>query len=286
MNARAMFRDLSMMTKPRIAVMVLLTTLVGYILGAEGPVEHAPLWCSLAGVLLVAASSSVLNQVMEREFDARMERTRQRPLPAGRIRPAPAVALGLVLAVVGVLLLVTMSNLLTTLLALGTLLAYLFVYTPLKRLTALNTIVGAVPGAMPPVLGWTAASGELAPGAAVLFAILFLWQLPHFLSIAWMYREDYRRGGYRMLPLYDGDGTLTARQMVLHCVVLCLLTFLPYGFQLGGGASLVVGVCFGVLFLVTALVFQGNRTRRNARIVMAASLLYLPAVFGPLALGL
>ena len=286
MNARTLLKDLSMMTKPRIAVMVLLTTLVGYLLGAEGPIQTAPMWCSLLGVLLVAASSSVLNQVMEREFDGRMDRTRNRPLPGGRMRPVEALALGLLLAVAGTVLLVAMSNLLTTLLALATLIVYLFVYTPLKRRTALNTIVGAVPGAMPPVLGWTASSGSVGPGALVLFAILFLWQLPHFLSIAWMYREDYRRGGYRMLPLYDGDGSLTARQMVLHCVALCGLTCLPYLFRLGGGASLTVGVLSGLLFLVAALVFQNNKTRRNARIVMAASLLYLPAVFGPLAMGL
>jgi protoheme IX farnesyltransferase len=266
--------------------MVLLATFCGFFLadpaGARG---EAALLAALAGVLLAAASSSVLNQVIEREPDGRMERTRDRPLPAGRLSAATATVWGAALGAGGVLLLARFANALTAALAASTLLAYLVVYTPLKRRTALNTVVGAIPGAMPPVLGWTAAAGRLESGALCLFAILFLWQLPHFLSIAWLYRDDYRRGGYRMLPFYDPDGTLTARQMVLHCAGLVMVSLVPYGIALAGGGYLTGSLFLGALFLAAALRFGRTRTEEAARSVLRASLVYLPVLLALLVLG-
>lgn len=278
-------RDLIAMTKPRIAVMVLLATLCGFTLAEPGAVGSPSLPAALIGVLLAASSSSVLNQVMEREQDGRMERTRDRPLPAGRMGAAAAATWGVALGVAGVVLLARFANDLTAGLAAATLLAYLLVYTPLKRKTSLNTVVGAIPGAMPPVLGWTAAAGRLEAGALCLFAILFLWQLPHFLSIAWLYRDDYRRGGYRMLPLYDQDGSLTARQMVLHCVGLVLVSLVPYAIALGGGGYLAGALILGVLFLVATLRFDRDRTPGAAKVVLRASLVYLPGLLALLVLG-
>ena len=282
----SLWRDLELMTKPRIGLMVVLTSLVGYVLGAEGMIDTGVLIWTLGGVFLTAAASGVLNQALERDSDARMARTAARPLPAGRRSMGWAVALGVGASVLGLALHWWLVNPLTSLLTAFTLISYLLVYTPLKRRTSLNTIVGAVPGAMPPVIGWTAATGGLGYGALALFAILFLWQLPHFLSIAWIYQEDYERGGHRMLPLADRDGRRTAVQMVVHCAALCAVSFLPFAFQMGGWAYLLGAAVVGGLFLAATLAFWRRPSRRSARMVLGASLLYLPGVFGLLAFGL
>lgn len=285
MNASQWFRDLTAMTRPRIAVMVLLTTLVGYTLGQESAWLALPFLASLGGVLAVAASSAVLNQVLERRFDARMDRTRDRPVPSGRVSPTQAVVLGVTLALTGLVLLWWQANPLTTLSAFLTLALYLGVYTPLKRVTEWNTVVGAVPGAMPPVLGWMAAAGDVRGETVALFAILFVWQLPHFFSIAWMYREDYRRGGYHMLTREDQDGRRTARHMVGYCLLLLLASLLPCAFGMASAWYVVGAAILGALFLAATLHFRRQRSDQVARRVMFVSLLYLPGVFSLLALG-
>jgi protoheme IX farnesyltransferase len=188
--------------------------------------------------------------------------------------------------VIGLVALGRYANLLTTVLAGLTLLAYLFAYTPLKRISPANTIVGAVPGAMPPVLGWTAAAGELSAGTLALFAILFLWQLPHFLSIAWLYRDDYAAGGYKMFSLGDDSGRRTGRQMLVQCLALMVVSVLPVVTGIAGAAYLAGAQIAGLLFLASALGFLLVRTRRAARVVLSVSLLYLPGIFGLLALGI
>ena len=282
----SLLQDLNTLTKPRVGLMVALTAWVGYeVARGEAELEVAALVCTLIGVTLAAAASSVLNQVLEREHDARMERTEDRPLPTARTSVGAATILGLVLAILGVGVTAWGAGPLPALLTAGTAVAYLFLYTPLKRRTALNTIVGAFPGAMPPLIGWTAYSGRVEPGALLLFAILFLWQLPHFLSIAWLYREDYESGGYHMLPRGDERGARTARQMVLHCVLLIVVSLAPLLFDLGGALYAAGAIVVGGLFLASTLAFLRSRDRRTARWVLGASLLYVPGVFGLLALG-
>ncbi|HSD65378.1 MAG TPA: heme o synthase, partial [Vicinamibacteria bacterium] len=208
------------LTKPRITAMVVFTALVGFVTASPGPVPALLLLAALAGTGLVAAGASVLNQVMERDTDALMQRTRARPLPAGRVGVGQARAYGGLLTVSGLATLVWLSGPLAAAVAFVTWATYLFAYTPLKRRTPLATLVGAVPGALPPVIGWAAARGRLEPGAFILFAILFLWQIPHFLAIAWLYRDDYARGGFPMLPVVDREGRFTARQAVVHSLAL------------------------------------------------------------------
>jgi len=283
MSVMDRLRDLAGMTRPRIAIMVLLTALVGYTLGQEGPLGALPMVASLAGILAVAASSAVLNQVIERRFDVRMERTRERPVPSGRVSPLQGTVLGVAAGVGGLLLLIWQANPLTTVAAAATLAMYLGIYTPLKRRTEWNTVVGAVPGAMPPVLGWMAASGGVNAEALALFAILFVWQLPHFFSIAWMYRDDYLRGGYRMLTAEDADGRRTARHMIGYCLLLLLSSVLPLVLGMGSAWYLAGALALGALFLGAIFRFRRQRSVPVARQVMFASLLYLPGVFGLLA---
>src|SRR5262245_24531827 len=214
MRKRDKFADYVSLTKPRVTLMVLITMLFGFYLGARGAVDWTLLFCALAGTAMVAGGTSALNQYLERELDAKMLRTRHRPLPAGRIQPIRALAFGVLISSAGLLLLAWRVNPVTALLAGFTLTTYVFLYTPLKQKSHLSTLVGAIPGALPPVGGWTAARGEIGIEAWVLFAILFLWQLPHFLAIAWMYREDYARGGFPMLPVIDPEGRSTGRQIV------------------------------------------------------------------------
>lgn len=288
MNAspRRPLADLVGMTKPGIAVMVLVTTAAGFLLGRDGEVPPLLFYMTLLGVGLSGCASSVLNQVMEREFDSLMERTRGRPLPCGRLPVGGAALFGVALGSAGVALLLVFVHPLCAWLTAGTLLTYLFVYTPLKRLTPLNTIAGALPGAMPPLLGWVAASGRLDPGAWMMFIILFLWQLPHFLSIAWLYREDYRRGGYRMLTLLDDSGELTGRRMTFHTALLILVSLLPVMQGLAGPVYLVGSLLVGGLFFRASLAFWRSHTDAAARVALGASLAYLPVVYGLLAVGM
>jgi len=214
-DLRTLFRDLVELTKPRITLMVVLTAGIGLLLASGGEASYVLVIHTLVGTGLLAGGSSALNQVLERDLDALMQRTADRPLPAGRMHPDAALLFGVALSIIGLLELTLFVNLLTALLGTLALASYVFLYTPLKRVSSLATVIGAIPGAIPPLMGWTAVTNEIGLGAWVLFGILFLWQLPHFLAIAWMCREDYARAGLPMLPVVDPDGRSTARQMVL-----------------------------------------------------------------------
>jgi protoheme IX farnesyltransferase len=277
--ARSRFVAYAELTKPRIALMVLFTVIIGAVLATGGRVELLLLLHTVVGTTLVAAGASTLNMYLERRLDARMRRTENRPLPAGRLRPREALLFGSALGVGGTAYLaVLLPQPWAALVAAVTFVTYVFVYTPLKRLTPLNTLVGAVPGALPPLIGWTAARGSLDVEAAGLFLIVFFWQVPHFLAIAWIYREDYARGGFLMLPVVDRRGAATARNMVLYCLALIPASLLP---ALGGHVGLVYAagaVVLGLAFLACTLGFLRAPSTASARRVLRGSLLYLPAV--------
>ena len=277
--------DYVALTKPRITLMVVLTALFGYYLASSGPTDFVKLANLLIGTALSCAGAGVLNMAMERRADGLMQRTRRRPIPAGRIPAATAVSFGGILATAGVSLLAVKVNVLTAGLSVATILLYLLVYTPLKSRTSLCTVVGAIPGALPPVMGWTAATGSLAPGAWALFGVLFFWQPPHFLAIAWLYREDYARAGYPMLPVLDPEGGSTARQVVLQTLALVLISLAPVSLGLAGGAYLAGAALLGFGFLAFGVAFAKVRSRERARRLFFASLAYLPGLLGTLALA-
>lgn len=270
--------DLVELTKPRITFMVVLTAAVGFILPHQGPLPLALFFHALLATGLVASGASALNQVMERDADARMRRTANRPVPSGRLSPDAALATGVALSVIGVLYLALAVNLLTALLGVAALVGYVFVYTPLKRVSSISTIVGAVPGAIPPMMGWTAVRDAIEPGAWVLFGILFLWQLPHFLAIAWMCREDYARGGFPMLSVLDPDGGQTSRQSVLWAAALVPVSLLPSVLGLTGAVYFAGTLIAGLLFLGSTFLFSRSRSHAAARWVLLVSVLYLPAI--------
>jgi len=275
--------DLVALTKPRVVLMVLVTTLMGYDVALTGPADYLRMIHLLIGSLLAAGGTLALNQYRERDLDARMDRTRARPLPAGRLQPLEAWLFGVALTLVGTVYLTALVNPLVALVTLATTILYLFAYTPLKRRTPLCTLVGAVAGALPPVAGWAAARGDVAPGAWVLFAILFLWQLPHTLAIARLYRDDYARAGVRVLPVVDPDGASTGRQVVLACVALVSVSLLPAVAGWTGpiylAGALVLGLAFSAVGVEQALV----PSPRAARHVLLASLIYLPLLLGLMA---
>ena len=278
----AILADYWALTKPEVNFLILITTFAGFYLARGAGWRDFPFWLSinaLLGTLLVASGTGTLNQYIERRFDAQMRRTARRPLAAGRLKPAAVLWFGLALSVVGSLYLAVALNILASLLTMATLLAYLFFYTPLKRKTPLCTLVGAFPGAMPPLIGWAAASGKLDFQAWTLYAILFLWQFPHFMAIAWMYREDYARAGYLVLP---PDGSARARlvnlQTVLPLLALVPLSLLP---GLMGEAKLyfIGALLLGAGFVFCAAQFALRRSNSAARRLLAASIIYLPTLF-------
>jgi protoheme IX farnesyltransferase len=247
-------------------------------MGSHGPVDAAALASALVGTGLVAAGASALNMLLERRTDGLMHRTQNRPLPAGRLRPTEALAWGAVLTISGIAFLAWRSGPLAALVALLTWASYLFLYTPLKTRTSLSTVVGALPGALPPVIGWAAARGRVDAGAFVLFAILFLWQIPHFLAIAWIYRDDYARGGLPMLPVLDPDGRITGRQAVANSLALLVVSLTPTAAGLAGPVYLAGAIVLGLGFSAVAVWAAAARTLRVARFLFLASLVYLPAV--------
>lgn len=271
---------LSELFKARLTSLVLLTTLVGFYLGQRGGMNWLLLLHTLGGTGLLACGAAALNQYLERDFDALMDRTKDRPLPAGLILPQSVVVLGGVLSVAGLLWLAFGANLLTAVLGAVTLISYLFIYTPLKRKTTLNTAIGAIPGALPPLMGWTAVRGDLSIEGWALFAILFFWQLPHFLAIAWMYREDYARGGFVMLPLMDRDGARTGRSAVSHTLGLLPVSLSPFVFHMAGALYLAGALVLGLVFLWCAARFARELDRLSARRLFFASILYLPLLLG------
>jgi protoheme IX farnesyltransferase len=281
---RSACADYAELTKPRITLLVVLTALVGFVAASPAGVAFAELAGALLGTGLVAAGSSVLNMLLERDIDARMHRTRARPLPAGRLRPVEALGFGLTLSLAGLLSLLWLSGTLAAALALATWASYLFLYTPLKRRSSLSTIVGAIPGALPPVIGWAAARGTVEPGAFVLFAILFLWQIPHFLAIAWIYREDYERGGLPMLPVLDPEGRLTGRQVVANSLALTLVSLTPTAAGIAGTLYPVIAALLGLALTLVAARAAVLRTPAAARALFLASVAYLPLLCAALLL--
>ena len=272
----ATWHDYWELTKPRIAFLVLVTAALGFFWGGQG--IHAPLLfcCLLVGTGLTTCGSSVLNQYLERDVDGLMKRTRNRPLPAGRVKPGTALAMGFALVLGGVFFLLFTAGLLTAFLALLSAFLYVVVYTPMKRQNWLNTSLGAVPGALPPVGGWTAATGSIDPGAVVLFLILFAWQHPHFYAIAWIFRDDYRRGGFKMLPVVEPDGNSTCWQIMGYLVLLLIFSVLPSFMGLTGPFYLVGALVLGALFLASGLALSFSRSATSARRLLKASVLYLP----------
>ena len=275
------------LTKPRIALMVLITVATGYIVGTRGlvypprlfgPTDPARLVLTLIGSAMVAGAASTWNQVIERTRDGRMRRTARRPLPLGLVSSGEAAAFGSTLGVLGVGMLLYGVNVTAAAVAATTFVLYVAAYTPLKPLTTLNTAVGAIPGALPPLIGWAAATGGLGVGGWSLFLIVFLWQFPHFLAIAWVHREDYARGGHRMLPSIDPTGLMTGRQAASHALALVPAGLLPAAIGMAGRIYFTGALILGLLYLIQAVRFWLDVSDASARRLMKASFLYLPAV--------
>jgi protoheme IX farnesyltransferase len=279
-TTRSIWHDAMLLGKPRITAMVMLTVALGFLLAPGGTAELGLLIHTLIGVGLVAAASGILNQAWERDTDALMRRTWARPMPMGRISPAVGYALGLTLGTVGVIWLVAEVNAFTAALSILTLAGYVLIYTPLKRVTAWNTLVGAIPGAMPPLLGYAAAAQALPLESWILFGILFLWQFPHFFAIAWMHREDYQRGGLVMVSTVDRwNGKLTGWLTLGTSVVLLAFSLVPFAVGLNGYGYLSGALVLGGLFCWASGRFLVSPSREAARRTLWASLLYLPVVF-------
>ncbi|MEE8177978.1 MAG: heme o synthase [Acidobacteriota bacterium] len=273
---RIRIADYVELTKPGVIWLILMSTGAGFYIGAQGAVDLLLLFHAVLGTALVAGGTGTLNQYLEREGDARMRRTEKRPLPARRMEPRTALVFGISLSTLGMLQLALAVNLLASFLALGTLASYLLLYTPLKKRTVYCTLVGALPGAMPPVIGWAAARAEIGLEAVVLFAILFLWQFPHFLAIAWMYRDDYARGGIVMLPVIDRDGKSTGRQINFCAWLLLPVSLLPAFMGMAGPVYLFGCLALGLAFIYYAASADLSRSLRGARRLLLASVVYLP----------
>lgn len=277
---RSLAGVLADLVKARLTFLVVLTTLVGFYLGTTGGMDLALLIHTVLATALLACGASALNQLFEREYDAKMRRTESRPLPSGRLQPETVLIFGGACSSAGLAYLAFAVNLLTALLGALTLVSYIFIYTPLKRVTWLNTAIGAVPGGLPPLMGWTAARNELTGEGWALFAILFFWQIPHFLAIAWMYREEYAKAGFIMLPNVDPEGYRTGRQAISHTLGLLTVSLLPFLFQMTGRIYLLGALVLGTAFIGFALLFACELTLRRARQLFFTSILYLPLLMG------
>jgi len=282
--ARSFAQDLYELTKPRMNFLVVITTMVGYYMAVSTRAEWSKLIYTLIGTAMTAAGSSVFNQFMERRYDALMRRTSDRPLPAGRVRPGHAMLLGLTLSVLGVTILALFVNMLTAALGATTLLLYVALYTPAKRYTSLCTIIGAVPGAIPPMMGITAVRGAVTVEAMALFAILFVWQMPHFLAIAILYRDDYARGGFQMLPVVDASMEMTGRQMVLYSICLIPVSLMPTLIGMDGIRYEIAALLLSLGFLGFAFRCARSKQRGDARKLFLASIIYLPLLLAALML--
>jgi protoheme IX farnesyltransferase len=276
--------DFLELTKPRVTLMVLITTFVGYYLGTDSSPGYSRLLPALVGTALASGGTLALNQFLERGSDALMERTRRRPLPDGRIQPTEALIFGVALAVAGLLVLGFAVNLLSAWVTAAIVVTYLFAYTPMKQKSSLCGVVGAIPGALPPVIGWTAARGEIGVPALVLFTILFLWQIPHTLAIACIYREDFRRAGIRFLPIVEPDGGSTGRQIIEHCLALLAVSLLPTLVGTAGAIYFAAALVLGAGFLAYGVRLAFAPTSTAARQLLFASLVYLPALLVVMAL--
>jgi protoheme IX farnesyltransferase len=271
--------DYVTLAKPRLNVLVVATTLAGYYMAAPHGLGWALLLHTLVGTALVASGASAFNQLLEIEADGLMRRTRARPLPSGRIAPGRARVFALALSIIGLVQLAIAVNLLAAAVAFVTLLTYTVFYTPLKKRTSLATVVGGVPGALPPMIGWAAVRNNLSLEAWILFGIVFLWQMPHFLAIAWMYREDYRRAGFPLLPIVDPDGGSTGRQAVIYAAALLPVSLAPTAAAMAGNLYLAGAALMGIGFLALAAGFARRRTTLDARRLFFGSILYLPLLW-------
>ena len=281
--SRSFAGDLYELTKPRMNFLVVITTMVGYYMAVGSRSDWSKVIYTLVGTAMTAAGSSVFNQFMERGYDALMNRTSDRPLPSGRIKPAHAMLFGLALSILGVGILATFVNVLTASLGAATLLLYVALYTPAKRYTSLCTIIGAIPGAIPPMMGITAVRGAITMDALALFAILFVWQMPHFLAIAILYRDDYARGGFRMLPVVDDDAMrMTGRQIVLYSMCLIPVSLTPVIINMDGRVYGAAALLLGAIFLAFAFRCARSRQRADARKLFLFSIIYLPLLLGVL----
>ena len=271
------------LTKPRVVVMILVTTLVGFYLGSQGVPDYLCLVYTLIGTALAAGGTLALNQLIEREADAKMHRTRLRPLPDGRMQPLDALVFGALLTLGGLVYLTLTVNPLSALVTAAIVVSYLFAYTPLKKKTSLCSIVGAIPGALPPVIGWTAARETLNLEAWVLFTIMFLWQMPHSLAIGWLYRDDYARAGFRLLPVVDPDGKSTGRQIVSYCLALLAVGLLPTLIGFTGTTYFFCALALGSIFLWYGVILALSCSQAAARRLLFASLVYLPVLLAVMA---
>ncbi|MBV8571627.1 MAG: protoheme IX farnesyltransferase [Acidobacteriaceae bacterium] len=272
-------KDYIELTKPRITWLIVMSTAIGYYFGHSGAWRVWAAIHTMIGTALVASGTAALNQWYERDADRHMRRTQMRPLPSGRLTPGQALWFGIGLAIIGGLELGFGVNWLTSALAIATLFMYLFVYTPLKQKTWWSTTVGAVPGAMPPLIGFAGAAGMVNADALILGAILFLWQFPHFYAIAWMYREDYSRAGIRMLPVVEPDGGSTARQILLYSILLIPISLLPKWMGMTGSIYMIGALLLGLLFLYSGIRVSLDRSRVRARRVLLTSVVYLPVLY-------
>lgn len=270
------------LTKPRIALLVLVTTAIGFLLGHGSSLSASDgvrLLATLLGTALVASGASALNQLIEADADARMSRTRGRPLPSGRLNRGEVLAFGLVVAALGALLLLAVVNALAAAVAAGTFVGYVGAYTPLKRVTPACVLVGAVPGALPPVIGWAGGAGDLTFAALAPFLVLFFWQMPHFAAISWLYRDEYSAAGYPMLPVVDVDGTRTNLHIATHLTALMFASMLPLWWRLNGMAYAAGALLCGLAFIASCVAFIARRSKSTARLVVLVSIVYLPVLF-------
>lgn len=267
------------LTKPRITFLIVLTAAAGFCLASRNSVNYIVFSHAMIGIALLSSGIATLNQYIERDLDALMRRTANRPLPSRRLIPAEALLFGVTLTILAEVYLAVLVNPLSAILGLTVIAGYLFAYTPLKTRTTLSTMVGAFPGAVPPLIGWTAARGDITIEAWVLFAILFLWQFPHFLAIAWMYREDYGRAGILMLPVVEPEGRVTGQQIVVYTILLLPVSLLPTFLHISGMIYLYGAALLGLLFLYSSIRAAISKSRQSARQLLLASVIYLPLLF-------
>jgi protoheme IX farnesyltransferase len=273
------------LTKPRIAFMLVLTSAAGFYLGSKGEFDFVLFINSIIGITLLAFGVATLNQYIERRTDALMERTARRPLVTGKVSAAEALIFGIILCVGAEIYLTFLVNGLTAILGLVVIVGYVLLYTPLKTRTSASTAIGALPGAIPPLMGWTSAANEITLGAWILFAMLFLWQFPHFLAIAWMYRDQYAKAGIKMLPVVEPKGKITAQQIVIFTVLLLPVSVAPYFFGVSGVIYLVGASLLGIWFLWASIQAARAKTNEKARTLLLVSVLYLPIIFALMVLN-
>jgi len=273
-----MLKDYWQLTKPGVTFMVIISAFSGFYLGSGADINLWLLFHTLTGSWLVAAGTNALNQLIERDLDAKMKRTQKRPLPDGRLSVSEVAIFSITISLAGIIYLTVAANLLTGALAAATLLTYVFIYTPMKQRSHIATLIGAVPGALPAMGGWTAAQGEISAEAWILFTILFFWQLPHFLAIAWLYKDDYTRGGFPVLPAIDKQGVLTSWYVISNCMALIFVSLLPTMVGIAGKIYFIGAFFMGIYFLYSGIQLMRQRSNNAAKKLLRTSIVYLPVV--------